>query len=64
MPGIYVYISCYPFGNSVESCSQRPDMADESKKISKSVNSDSFIAHYRAMAVYSSGATDCKNLNL
>lgn len=63
MQGIYVYISCYPFGNSVESCSQRLDMADKREKISASVNSDSFIAHYRAMTVYSSGATDCKNLN-
>lgn len=63
MQGRCVYISCYPFGNSAESCSQRPDMADKRERISDSVNSYSFIAHYRAMTVYSSGATDCKNLN-
>lgn len=63
MQGIYVTSTVTDLAILLKSCSQRPDMPDKRERISAGVNSDSFIARNRAMTVYSSGATDRKNLN-
>lgn len=63
MQGIYVTLTVTDLAIVLKSCSQKPDMPDKRERISTGVNNDSFIACNRAMTVYSSGATDRKNLH-